>query len=254
MIVDSPNSLLLPAMESGKPVLHLLGGLAVTVHGRRVEVPEGSKRLLVFVALRRRAVERRYAAGALWPCNTDTRAAGNLRSALWRLKAAGLPLLAADKKTIAMSEDVLVDVHVVGEWAARVIRGNASSDDLAVRLWDIDSLDLLPGWYDDWAIIERERVRQRILHALESLSRELVRLGRCAEAVETAIVAVGVEPLRETAQQALIEAHLAEGNRLEGRREYEAYRSLLHCELGTDPDPRITALVSHDVLPGSYNP
>ncbi|MGW2995279.1 bifunctional ornithine acetyltransferase/N-acetylglutamate synthase, partial [Streptomyces sp. NPDC001193] len=31
-----------------------------------------------------------------------------------------------------------------------------------------DALDLLPGWYDDWVLLEQERVRQRLLHALEA--------------------------------------------------------------------------------------
>jgi DNA-binding SARP family transcriptional activator len=67
-------------------VVHLLAGPYITVGPERREVPEGSKQLLVFVVLRRRRVERRQAAGALWPLGDEERAAGNLRSALWRLR------------------------------------------------------------------------------------------------------------------------------------------------------------------------
>jgi hypothetical protein len=73
-----------------------------------------------------------------------------------------------------------------------------------------EALELLPGWYDDWVLLEREPLRQRVLHGLEALSRHLVRAGRFAEAVEAAMVAVAVEPLRESAQRALVTAHLAE--------------------------------------------
>ena len=51
------------------------------------------------------------------------------------------------------------------------------------------------------------------------------------------MMAVSAEPLRESAQRTLIEAHLAEGNRVEGRRTFEAYRDILDRELGTQPDP-----------------
>jgi DNA-binding SARP family transcriptional activator len=86
-------------------------------------------------------------------------------------------------------------------------------------------------------------LRQRMLHALEAMSRQLVIRRRCAEAVEAAMMAVSAEPLRESAQRALIEAHLAEGNWVEGRRTFEAYRDVLNRELGTQPDPEFAALV-----------
>ncbi len=230
MFTDFVHSLITTEAPGTSPVLHLFGGPFVTCVNKRLEVPEGSKRLLVFVALHRGRIERRYAAGALWPTGDDIRAAGNLRSALWRLNGAGVQVLSADKHGVAIRDDVLVDVHVVSSWAARLIGGLASHDDLGIMPWGVDALDLLPGWYDDWALLERERIRQRLLHALEALSRELVQLRRCAEAVEAAMMAVGADPLRESAQ-------------LEGRRTFDAYRDVLARELGTEPGPELTAMV-----------
>ncbi|MGH3824078.1 MAG: AfsR/SARP family transcriptional regulator [Pseudonocardiaceae bacterium] len=243
MVADSTSSLVIAALPDQAPVLHLFGGPHVTLGERRWEIPEGSKRLLVFVALHRRRVERRHAAGTLWPIGDDSRAAGNLRSALWRLRGAGIDLLAADKWSLTLYDEVIVDVHVVSNWAGRLIGGTASDDDLAVLPWWVDALDLLPGWYDDWALVERERMRQRVLHALEALNRRLVDAGRYAEAVEAAMLAVGAEPLRESAQRALIEAHLAEGNWVEGWRSYQAYRDLLRRELSVEPSTDLVALL-----------
>ena len=236
------------AADTGRPVLHLFGGPMISIHRRRVAVPEGSKRLLAFVALHRRRVERRYAAGVLWPATDDARAAGNLRSALWRLNIPGVPLLSAEKCTLFMRDEVVVDVHEVGEWAARLVGGSADAEDLKVLPSGVDGLNLLLGWYDDWVLIERERIRQRILHALEALSRELIREGRCAEAVEAAMTAVSAEPLRESAQRSLIEAHVAEGNWVEGRRSYETYRELLRRELDAEPGPELSTLLGVRVL------
>jgi DNA-binding SARP family transcriptional activator len=224
-------------------ILHLFGGPFVTFGPRRVDVPAGSKRLLVFVALHRGRVERRYAAGALWPAGDDVRAAGNLRSALWRLNGAGIDLLWADKFSLAMREDVYVDSQVIGAWAARVIGGSACCHDFGRLPWGVDALDLLPGWYDDWALVERERIRQRLLHALEARSHQLVGRRRAVEAVQAATLAVNAEPLRESAQRTLIEAYLATGNWSEGRRHFEAYRDVLDRELGTEPDPELAAMV-----------
>ena len=221
--------------DTGAQVVRLLGGPYVTAGSRRQEVPEGSKQLLAFVALRRRRVDRRHAAGTLWSGVDEERAAGNLRSALWRLRRTGIDVLLADKWSLALRPDVLVDVHLMDQWANRLIGGTASAADLAVSPSWADVLELLPGWYDDWVLVERERLRQRVLHALEELSRRLASAGRFADALEAAIVAIGAEPLRESAQRVLIEAHVAEGNLSEARHIWREYRDLVHRELGVDP-------------------
>jgi len=224
--------------------LHLFGGPYVSFGGTRRQVPEGSKRLLVFVALHRQRIERRWAAGSLWPVTDDLRASGNLRSALWRLRTSGVDVVAADKWSLSLSEGVVVDLHEISDWATRLIRHTAEHDDLKVPTAGLDALDLLPGWYDDWVLMERERLRQRVLHALEALSRLLTGRRRHAEAVEAAMTAVTAEPLRESAQRALIEAHLAEGNWIEGRRTLDAYRVLLYRELRVLPAADLAGLVT----------
>jgi DNA-binding SARP family transcriptional activator len=223
--------------------LHLFGGPYVVCDGRRREVPEGSKRLLAFVAMRRRRVERRYAAGTLWPLGDDLRAAGNLRSALWRLRGAGIDVLIADKWSLALDDAVTVDAHAVAEWATRLIEGCPLPEDLRVAPSSVDALDLLPGVYDDWALLDRERLRQRVMHALEALTRLLIVEGRFGDAVEAAKLAVSAEPLRESARRALIEAHIAEGNLVEARRSFEAFDELIRQELRVAPSDELVGLV-----------
>jgi DNA-binding SARP family transcriptional activator len=87
----------------------------------------------------------------------------------------------------------------------------------------------------------RERLRQRILHALEALSERLAAAGRFADAIEAALLATGAEPLRESAQRALIKVHIAEGNLTEARRTYRAYHDLVHRELGVAPSGDFSA-------------
>jgi DNA-binding SARP family transcriptional activator len=225
-------------------VVHLLAGPYVTVGAERREIPEGCKHLLAFVALRPRRVERRQAAGILWPFGDEERAGGNLRSALWRLRRADIHVVVADKWSLALRAEVLVDLHLTEQWATRLIEGRADERDLAVSPSAVDALDLLPGFYDDWVLMERERIRQRILHALEALSERLAAVGRFADAVEAALLATSAEPLRESAQRALIKAHIAEGNHTEARRSYLAYRDLVYRELGVAPSDDFAACLS----------
>ncbi|MGY1727834.1 BTAD domain-containing putative transcriptional regulator [Geodermatophilus sp. SYSU D01062] len=243
MLLGLVNSLANARDGRRGPLVHLIARPYVSQGQGTWEIADGGKRLVAFLALHRGPVDRRYAAGCLWPTVDDGRAAGNLRSALWRLNGAGISLVRADASSLRLHDEVCVDVHLLGDWAARVISGSSSPQDLAVMPWDIDSFDMLPGWYDDWVLLERERLRQRVFHAMEQLSREMVRQGRFAEAVEAALVTVSAEPLRESGQRVLIEAHLAEGNVNEARNRLAAYRTVLRRELGIEPSASLVALL-----------
>jgi DNA-binding SARP family transcriptional activator len=232
---------------SGK-IIHLFDGPYVTDGWQRREVPNGSTRLLAFVAMRRRRVHRLHAAGTLWPLVTEKRSSGNLRTALWRLRRAGIDVLATDKWTLAVRTDVSVDIHLMDDWATRIIEGKVIESDFSALRACADALDLLPGWYDDWVLMERERLRQRVLHALELLSDQLVRARRFGDAVEAAMLAITAEPLRESAQRALIEAHVAEGNLAEAHRRYRLYRELARRELGINPSSELSAALQ---MPGA---
>ena len=110
------------------------------------------------------------------------------------------------------------------------------------------SVDLLPSWYDDdWVVLEREQFHQLWLHALEAMCERLIVARRYGEAVDAALAVVCTEPLRESAQQALIRAYLAAGNRFDACRQYGGYRRILDDEVGLEP-PRAL----HDLLPAQY--
>ena len=103
----------------GSAVLHLFDGPDVTLNGHpRIPVPMGCHRLVVFMAMHRGQVERRRVAGALWPDDDEQRAAGNLRSSLWRLRRAQMEILDSDQRFVAVRQDVLIDLDMVSDWAA----------------------------------------------------------------------------------------------------------------------------------------
>jgi DNA-binding SARP family transcriptional activator len=215
------------------PSLAMLGGFQLTVDGEQVLLARSAERLLALVALEGRPRIRLYFASRLWPDGTEERSGANLRSALWRLRRAGLPLIRADAGRLSLHEQVEVDVTRLHGQAERLVGGGDC------RPGDLDAgplfHDLLPDWYDDWVLIEQERVRHMRLRALEALSGRLARAGRFAEAADAALASVWIEPLRESGHRALIAVHLAEGNRGEAVRQYERMRRLLRDEIGIEP-------------------
>ena len=226
------------------PGVCLIGGLSLHYGGRRMPLPPGSHRLLAYLALHPAGIDRRRAAGALWPTVDEGRAAGNLRSALWRLQQVDCPLVRAEQSALGLREGVEVDIGRLEAWATRVLSGRPTHEDLSVDPGPIAELEMLPGWYEDWVLAVRERLQLRLLHALEELSLLLRRSGRPSAAVEAVHVAVLVEPLRESGQRALIEAHQAAGNWAAARRQYDSFRSLLRREIGVEPSAELTAVAT----------
>ncbi len=215
------------------PSLALLGGFELRVGETQVVLPRGVERLLALLALEGRPLLRLHFASRLWPDRHEERSNANLRSALWRLRCTGHPLVTAGNGRLGLHDEVEVDVtRLMGQAGRLVGAGDCPAHDL-----DPGPLvqDLLPDWYDEWVLIEQERVRQIRLHALEALSARLSAARRFAEAVEAALAGVHIEPLRESGHRALIGVHLAEGNRGEALRQYERMRRLLLAEIGVEP-------------------
>ncbi len=229
--------------RNGALRLGLLRGFSLRSGGEPLELPLMSQRLVAFLALQERSVHRVFVAGTLWIGADDERAGASLRTALWRLSRAVPGLVHSDATSVALSRSVAVDLRAASERARALIE---HPDEHCQE--DLDLLsrtgDLLPDWYDDWLLIERERFRQLRLHALESLSRALTAGGRYAHAADAGLAAVACEPLRETAHRAVINAYLAEGNAVEALRHYEIFRTLLADRVGLRPSGRMEILMS----------
>jgi DNA-binding SARP family transcriptional activator len=200
--------------------------------------------LIAYVALQDRPVHRGRLAGSLWLDKSDARASANLRSALWRMHNQGVDVMEVDGSCLRLREHVDVDLPAATAWALRIIDGRAVSADLdrVPRLGD-----LLPDWYDDWARIERERLDQLRLHALEDICRGLLDTGRVARAIDAALALVNADPLRESAHKLLIEAQLKEGNWVEAICSGRRYVDTMLDQLGLDVSDRLRSFLPHPV-------
>ncbi|MGI5486838.1 AfsR/SARP family transcriptional regulator [Microtetraspora malaysiensis] len=224
----------------------LLGGFRLLAGGDQVAVSGGAERLLSFIALCGQSVPRGLMAGRLWPDASERRAHASLRSALARLDGVGRRILDIGATDVRLSPAARVDVDEARALARRILDRTAptAERDLSADAVETLSADLLPGWYDDWVILEAEEWHRLRVHALEALVDDFISAGRFADAVSAACLAVRAEPLRESAHAALIRAHLAEGNQAEALRDYERCAGLLQAELRIPPSPRLRELVA----------
>jgi DNA-binding SARP family transcriptional activator len=222
--------------------LSLLAGFELTWRGRPVPLQARAEQLVAFLALHDRPVQREHIAGSLWLDSPDERAMANLRSTLWRVRRAGCPVVQDLGEHLVLHPAVAVDVRALIDFTHRLFDGSEPGD--GEWLSQIaEAGDLLPDWDNEWVIVERERIHQLRLHALELLCERLAAAGRFGPAVEACLAAVAAEPLRESAQRALISVYLAEGNSAEAVVQYRCYRQLMHEELGLEPSSQMENLV-----------
>jgi DNA-binding SARP family transcriptional activator len=231
------------AETHGRTSLSLLNAFELRCDGEVVGLPVSAQRLLAFLAVHERPLLRPYVAGTLWIDADDDRAGASLRSSLWRLNRSGHHLVESTSMQLGLAAGLDVDLHRSFALAGRLIDGTASAGELDAAEESLDG-ELLPDWYDDWLLFERERYRQLSLHALEALADRLVADGCLGGALRAALAAVRGEPLRESAHRALIRVHLAEGNRSEAIRQGDLCRRLLREKLGLDPSPQLDRLLT----------
>lgn len=223
--------------------LSLIGTFGLTSAGEKLAVPESAQRLIAFLALQARPLSRALVASTLWLESSEERSSANLRSALWRLRRPGHPLVVSSGKQLQLSPEVVVDAHALASRARRLLDGAPRDADVGLDD-DLLSGELLPDWYDDWVLIERERLRQLRIHALEALADRLRAGRRFGHAVEAALAAVRAEPLRESAHRVLISVYLDEGNDCEAIRQFRFYRDYVNDELGVEPSQLMAELVA----------
>lgn len=230
----------------GGACISLLGGFECVYAGIRIELPLGAQRLLALLALHDGGMHRAAAGERLWPDGTRRRAAANLRSALWRGRQVGDGTFIDHMgPRLRLAPVVTVDLHELVAEVRDIPDQTCCSP--AISDWNAAvhglSRELLPDWSGDWLLVQRERWDQLRLHALEGMVRQLGAEERYTAALQTALAAIAIEPIRETAHRLLIEVHIAEGNDASALKHYQRYRRLLQCELGVTPSQQMDQLV-----------
>jgi DNA-binding SARP family transcriptional activator len=146
-------------------------------------------------------------------------------------------------QSLRLAPTVRVDLHEVCKAGDEVAGGRTVPPGTEGGLIDDLRQELLPEWPEDWLVLERERWDQLRLHALETLAQQLQAAGRFVPALQVALAAVGIDPVRETAHRIVMEVHIAEGNVASAFKCYQNYKELLARELSISPSQRMRELV-----------
>ena len=147
--------------------VRLLGLFEVKNDGKLVAIKSRpAQSLFAFLILTAGISHRREKlAGMLWPDSTEENARDYLRHGLWRLRKAiegessrsnSNSYIQADSLCISFNanEPYSLDVELI----ERIDPENASTDELMDAL-SLYEGELLPGFYDEWILLEREHLQ-----------------------------------------------------------------------------------------------
>ncbi len=230
--------------------LTLLGGFELRLaSGQVVDLPGLKDRaLLAILALPPGATHSRdKLASLLWSDRGDQQARDSLKHALTRLRQclqdASPPPIVADRQSVRFdAAGVTVDVaafeRLLGdgtpqalEQAAALYRGDL-----------LDGLGLRDAAFEDWLLVERQRLRHRAEEALTALLSQSLAAGARDSAAAAARRLLSLDPLREAACRALMQIHAERAEAAQALKVYETLRERLHRELGVKPEPETARL------------
>jgi DNA-binding SARP family transcriptional activator len=219
--------------------------------------------LLCFLLLNReRAHHRERLAALFWGDHSQKRARGCLNTALWRLRQVlepdaaqrGTYLLTTATGEVGFNpdSDYWLDIAVFEEQIDQVLAKPIETMDAV----DVETLEkvlqlytgeLLEGFYDEWALRERERLRRQYLNSVA----HLMHYYKYHQAFEEALVCgqkiLDQDPLREEVQREMMRLHLENGQRALAVRQYELCSQVLAAELGVPPMEETQALYNQIV-------
>ena len=216
--------------------IHLLGGLRLFSEGQLLNGINSPRlqSLLAYLVLHRDVPQpRQRMAFLLWPDTSEDQARTNIRKTIHFLRHA-LPdpdvFLKDDHAALQWRPDAPFSLDVA-EFEAAVAAGDYEQ---AAALYPGD---LLPECYDDWAVDERERLRQTYRGVLERLIRQKEDSCDYTAALGFARQLLQGDPLREETHRHVMQLHALKGDRAAALHAYQECADLLQSELGVAPGP-----------------
>ena len=221
--------------------------------------------LLAWLLLQRKKTHARETlAGLFWGEQDETRARSCLSTALWRLRQVlepkGIPrgtylIAQSDAVGFNCASDYWLDVAAFEDGVGRHLPAVAERNDAfdwshaetAVACY---TGDLLEGFYDYWALRERERLRMLYLDSLGTLLHHYSQTAALEPALRCGRQILVLDPLREDIHRAVIRLHVRNGHRALALKQYESCRAALEEELGVEPMEETRALCA-ELLAGA---
>jgi DNA-binding SARP family transcriptional activator len=240
--------------------IHLFGKFCVLRNEHILDGFDARKiqELFCYLLLHRdHSLPRETLASILWPETTTAQSKKNLRQALWQLqtalgsqnKSANDRLLLVDPDWVQLNSQADLWLDVAEFEQAYIIVQKISGQELdsskAQSLQDIVQLyqgPLLEGWYQDWCLLERERLQSMYLTMLDKL------MSYCEvhHEYETGLLysmrIMCYDRARERTHRCMMRLFYLLGDRAEALRQYERCAAALDEELGIGPSKSTQAL------------
>jgi DNA-binding SARP family transcriptional activator len=223
-----------------------------------VKLPHTARALLAYLLVFRNRIHTRdVLAGVFWEDFPQKRARNCLNTTIWRLRRSleprgilpGTYLISTPAGELGFNEksDHWLDVDIfekrvlsiLGTPAERIRREDVAALEETTRLY---LGDLLEGYYGDWALQERERLRCRYLDCLYFLMCFFTRSRETPKALEYGQKILSVDPLREDVHRHLMQLFGNQGQRSLAVRQYRLCCELLDRDLGIPPMPETQAM------------
>lgn len=219
--------------------------------GRRVQ-----ELLAYLVLFSGRPHHREPLAETLWGGDTlDTDPKKQLRQALWQLRLAlrrrpqTRPVLVVEGEWVQLNPDAAIRADVWDlEEASSAVRGlpgealKAEQAQRFRRAVDLYRADLLEGWYRDWCVYERERLKTVYLSALEKLLAYCEGQGLPEEGLFYGERILAADRAHERTHWRMMRLHLLVGDRTRSLRQFDRCCTALREELGIQPSRSTVAL------------
>lgn len=243
--------------------IKLLGRFSVTRDGRPLNLAaRPSQLLLAYLLLNAGAPQPREAlADIIWPDSSAANARANLRHALWQLRMAldghhdpRLSTIIHNPHEIAFNRQsaYCLDVEVLAQ--ERPVWTTAGLMEAAAAYGG----ELLPGFYESWIVLERERLAAVLYRRMSHLIDRLIAERRWEETLAWAERWIGLGGTPEPAYQALMQAYAALGDAGQVVIVYRRCREALREQLGIVPSSETRLLVDSltrgSVLPAKPRP
>lgn len=203
---------------------------------------------LTLLLLHRDAPQSRQSiAFSLWPDSSETQALANLRTLLVRLRRVWPKadhFIEITERTLQWKSnyDYTLDVEEF-ESAANNTQYSVGDIDLQAARIDLERAahlyrgDLLPACYDDWVMLERERLRQLFIGAIRKLIEILEKQHELGSAIGHINYLLKLDPLDESTYQLSMRLHALRGDRAGVVRIFEICTAVLSRELNVEPSP-----------------
>lgn len=194
--------------------------------------------LLAYVILNHnRPVTRDRLVGMFWPERSDVQARRALSNALWRIRQALGP---AATRLVMEPDTITFIIEPQDELDVTAFESKAHCDpNQAIALYQAEFME---ACYDDWAILERERLNELYLGTLERLVNIQKQQGQYDQAITYSLRLVAADPLRETAHQDLMRLYCFVGRPQAALEQFAELHDLLATELDVSPMPTTVAL------------